>query len=102
MELFSLKLSIVAFVSRALEAIEFLQVALHSNFFGLGCPFHCGPSSIPSLLLALIIGFALGFCACAFLGWIVFQQFFRSPVNLRPRPPSWVPPDWLRGYLYEH
>ena len=50
-----------------LEAFDFLQLALSTNWFGLGCPYHCGQSTLPPIFLAFTIGTFIGFASCAFL-----------------------------------
>lgn len=60
--------------------------AVHSNLFGLGCPFYCHQPGFGSLLACFLLGCLVGAGSVAYLGWII-----RPHTN----------PNWLRpaGYL---
>ena len=78
-------------VLKFFELVEFARLAVSSNLFGLGCPFYCGSSSVPSLLLTLVLGFVLGFCSCALLLFYLYRYFsvqlgFSKPPSTSPRP----------------
>ena len=91
---FHLKTSMV-FASRIFDLIEFLQLGVNTNWFGLGCPLHCGGSSFPALALAFITGLTVGFSSCLLLAIYIFRLLhsssrFQQPVSLAL--------DRLRGY----
>ena len=75
---------------KVFELVEFARLAVSSNLFGLGCPFYCGPSTLPSLLLFLILGFALGFLTClaiiCYLYRYLAAQGFPQPFSAEARP----------------
>jgi len=75
---------------KVFELVEFARLAVSSNLFGLGCPFYCGPSSISSILLALILGFALGFLTCLAIFCYLYRHFFAQgfpqPFSAEARP----------------
>ena len=93
----------VALAGRFFEALEFIQLAVNSNWFGLGCPYHCGTSTLPSLFCAFILGLACGFLSCALLGIAVFRLLAlpldfgsAAPAQHRPRALSLAR---LQGYV---
>jgi len=74
--------------------VEFLRVGVVTNWWGLGCPQHCGPSSIPALIFAFCSGLGFGlflglvsFLFIAFrLGFLPYPAFFRSSEAHSYRP----------------
>lgn len=62
--------------------------ALSTNFWGLGCPYHCGGSSLPPFLVSLLPTFLDSFAAAVFLslpgfGFLAFLiHQLLSPVSL--------------------
>ena len=67
----------VGFVAWGLETIRLLQLGVSTNWFGLGCPSHCGSPAWPSLILAYLLGLFCGLAISAFLGtWIWYRAFF--------------------------
>ena len=70
---FFISRSMVAVLSRVFDVVEVLQLAVNSNWFGLACPHHCHPSSLPSLALAFVLGLTLGFLSGCFLAFYLFR-----------------------------
>ena len=72
----------VGWLSRAFDLLEFLQLGVSSNWFGLACPHHCGSSTFPALALAFLLGnlcgFLLGLSAACFLLRLIYPGFFPS------------------------
>ena len=50
-------MSFLAFVD---QVVGMAREAQSTNLWGLACPFHCGSSSLPSLLSAFLLGLVLG------------------------------------------
>ena len=44
-------------MDRVVGVVQLAQAAVSSSLFGLACPFHCGPVSLPSLALSFLLGF---------------------------------------------
>ena len=98
-ERFLISRSMVAALSRAFDFLEFLQLGVSSNWFGLACPHHCGSNSFPSLALFLLLGICFGFVlgfltACHLLR--IFAPGF-APTLQASEPSHTV--SRLRGYL---
>ena len=71
-----------------------------TNWWGLGCPAHCHPSGVPTLLLAFGFGTSLGFIfGCLSCLWI-FGLLTPSTFGLSC-PASSQPADRVRAYLHE-
>ena len=66
---------------------RFVHSGVSSNFWGLGCPFYCGPSSFAALALAFILGFG---CAAGLAAWALFYLWVHNHFN--PGPSSSAPP----------
>ena len=83
--------------------VEFLQLGVSSNWFGLACPHHCYPSALSSLALAFILGFCCGFSFAICLGFWAYQFLFQgqpsSSQGFRSPPGSRL--SRLQGYLHE-
>lgn len=94
----------VEVVARFLQGVEIFRWGLLTNWWGLGCPSHCGSPAASSLLLCLILGFFLGFALCLFICYFVLGAFLRDlPAPQRgPPPASWQEAHIhrLRGYLH--
>ena len=45
-----------AFMDSVLGVVRFLQAGIQTNWFGLACPHHCGPSSFSTVLAAFLAG----------------------------------------------
>ena len=75
----------------------FLQVgslvthALRTNFFGLGCPAHCGNPGLGSLLASFLLGLLVGISLCVGLAW-----FYLSGVSIQSQGSSPVTPSGHR------
>ena len=88
---FSCSSTYMGVVLKVFELVEFARLAVSSNLFGLGCPFYCGSSSIPSLLLSLVLGFVLGFCSCLLILFYIYRHCsvfagFPKPSSTSSRP----------------
>lgn len=85
------------------KVVEFLQLGISSNWFGLACPHHCGSSSLGLLGFTFLTGLLGGFILAASLSlWIYL--YLLAPSAVLPRQPL-VPAGRLarlQGYLHEH
>ena len=89
-------------VARIFQGVEFLRWGLLTNWWGLGCPAHCGTSSFSSWALAFILGFCFGFCLCAALAYYLIGFYLRLTSAPHPSPAGAArPSSRLGGYLYE-
>ena len=82
-----------------LKVVGLLRSAVDSNFFGLGCPFYCAPSSLPSLVLSFLLGvivgaFGVGYLVIRWWGLRTLVPNLLSEESAAPIHPR------LRGYLY--
>ena len=63
--------------------LRVIHSGLTSNLWGLACPFYCGPSGIPSLVLAFLFGFLCALCCVAVLlftfCWPVLSEHQATP-----------------------
>ena len=74
--------------------LDFLRVGARTNWWGLGCPSHCGPSAVHSLILAFIagLGFGLSIGLLAIpllamrLGFVLSVIPHHHPFSADPRP----------------
>ena len=65
--------------------IRLVHSGVSTNFWGLGCPFYCGPSSFAALALSFICGFPLA----SFLAvWISFHIWISGRPAAHPAPGS--------------
>ena len=86
--------------------LEFLRFGIVTNWWGLGCPSHCGAPSISSLGLAfssglgfgLLLGLAGSFILCFKAGLIVLPSSFRPSWSTERRRAT---SDRLAAYVYE-
>lgn len=46
----------VSWGARGSEILEFIRVGTSTNWFGLGCPAHCGAASWPAILPFYVLG----------------------------------------------
>ena len=86
--------------------LEFLRFGVVTNWWGLGCPSHCGTPSLSSFFLAfssglgfgLLLGLLLALFACFKIG-LISGPFSLSPswTSTRRRTGS----DRLAAYVYE-
>ena len=93
------------------SVLGLLRSGLESNWWGLACPYHCGPSSAWSLCLALLAGFALGILSglalsvllALKLGILSCPSALDPPEAHRPRPSGGLSPgaDRILAYLHE-
>ena len=98
---FPLKL-MVEVVARIFQGIELLRWGVVTNWWGLGCPAHCGSASFASWALAFILGLCCGFCTCAVLGYHLLGFYLRVTAPHHPTPSGANPsPHRLGGYVYE-
>ena len=89
------------------RSLPFVVEALRTNFYGLGCPVYCGNPSLPSLFLALTLGFLLGVAACITLAWLLGSHLLRDLSGHQPAHPATSAPSTSRysalvEYLDEH
>ena len=87
------------------KSLSFASEAVHSNFFGLGCPPYCSPPycTQPSLVLPAftgLLGFVLGCLATCYLLWAFCPLGF-SPSSSSPATPPSNRYSALVGYLHE-
>lgn len=67
-------MSFVGFVG---SVVGLTREAVLTNFWGLACPIHCSPSSIPLLALTFLVALLLGFLAgSAFSFWLLCSPSF--------------------------
>ena len=92
---FPLKLSMVVIASRFLEFIEFLQLGVRTNWFGLWCPLHCGSSSFASLALFFLLGWISGIASSCIFGFFILRLVHLPPAS---NPPISLALNRLRGY----
>ena len=71
-----------------LGVVRFVQGAVSTNLFGLGCPFYCTPPSLSLLALCFIAGVLTGVGGCA---WISYRLGFLSLPPFPCSPPSAAP-----------
>ena len=87
----------------ALRIISLVAEGAKSNWWGIGCPSHCGGLSLPLGLSLTLIGFLLGsLCTIILLIWLgLLHLWTSSPPGLatssEPRPVS----SRLQAYLNE-
>ena len=94
----------VEVVARILQGVEFLRLGLATNFWGLGCPAHCGSPAWPTIFLSLIIGIILGFFLCLLCIYYLLGLGLVPPATpSRPssRPVIQLAASRLRGDLHE-
>ena len=80
-----------------LRVVGILREGLTSNFWGLGCPIHCSPSSLPSILLALVLGWIAGVACCLCLAFRLGLLGLQAPSS-DPLPSAAA--RRLSGYLH--
>lgn len=85
-----------------LRVLGFVREGLTSNLWGLGCPIHCYPSTLPGLALAFVLGWICGFVC---LGYLAFRLGLWTFPHPSEAPPQRVPsPEAsalrLRSYLH--
>ena len=81
-------------MDRVVGVVQLAQAAVSSNLFGLACPFHCGPVSLPSLALSFLLGLISG------IGLVV-ALLVRFRHSLWPPAAPAAPSSRLAGYLHE-
>ena len=96
---FSSQESMVALLGHFWEVVELLQLASSTNWFGLGCPYHCGPSSFPSLGLSFILGLISGALIGFSIAWTLFRSLVIGPPPGSTSRPTDLPLSRLRGYV---
>ena len=74
-------LKLMNLISALGQAVAVTREALGTNLWGLGCPLHCYPSSIPLIALTFLVGIITG----AFL--LGFAIFWISHLPLHPTAP---------------
>ena len=89
--------SMVAGLSQFLDVIEFLQVAVGSNWFGLACPHHCAPSSFPTIALSFLLGLSFGLFLGCFLTFRIIHLLWSGLESSSPTSAAAL--SRLRGYL---
>ncbi len=98
----------VSVFSLGREFLEFAQLGVSTNWFGLGCPIHCGQPSWFSLGLVFLLGLLLGSLATVAIGAFLLLRLrhllsgpspFCSSSSSPSRPPD-LALDRLRGYLH--
>ena len=84
----------------AVSILTFVQGGVVSNWYGLGCPLHCGYPAWPSLFASLLRGLILGFALATFL--FLHCLGFRVQSTTTPWTVSSSPAATrLSRYLYE-
>ena len=68
-----------------LEALNFLQLGVSSNWFGFVCPPHCRGVGIGGLAASFLAGVI---CGSLLVAWFGFRYFWGSPVAPVPQPAS--------------
>ena len=52
--------------------IRFFQLGVQSNWFGLACPYHCGPPTWGALVALYLLGFLSGLvCVAGVVVWAI-------------------------------
>lgn len=97
----------VSVLSFGREFLEFARLGVATNWFGLGCPIHCGQPTWFTLGLTFLLGLSLGALAtattCIFLFLRLRHWTFGSSRSTSTTPaghPSDLALDRLRGYLH--
>lgn len=85
------------------RVVEFLQLGVSSNWFGLACPHHCYPSALPSLALSFVLGLFVGSIVTIGFGFWAFHLLLPrsspSSQGVHSHPGSRL--SRLQGYLHE-
>ena len=90
--------------ARIFEAVELFKLGVSTNWFGIACPHHCYPSSVPSLLLAFILGLIGGILITLTFGFALARWILGSSpsgTSFPYRSSSTLHLSRLRGYLHE-
>ena len=74
------------------EVVNFLQVGVSSNWFGLSCPPHCRGTDLGSLAASFLLGLIVGTVLVAWIGFRFFHPL--APLPVPAQTPPAVPHPW--------
>ena len=93
------------------SVLDFVRFGVETNWWGLGCPLHCGSPSVTALLLSFLSGLGFGlFLGALTIIYLAFKLGFLSwpsflvPAHTNPpaAPPAANPgANRLLGHLHE-
>ena len=93
----------VEVLAQVIQGLDFIRWGFLTNWWGFGCPSHCGSPSASSLFLFLLLGYLSGFVSCLACCYFLLGFYFRSYHPPRGSPASSGPEEHLarlRGYLH--
>ena len=65
--------------AQVIQGLDFIRWGFITNWWGLGCPSHCGPPSASSLFLFLLLGFLSRFLVCLACIYLLLFQASHCP-----------------------
>ena len=74
--------------------------ALSSNFFGLGCPAHCGAPGLGALIACFLGGLLVGFALCGLVAWVLLVPSLPVGIPENPSPGLQLRVNQLAQYLH--
>ena len=82
-----------------IRGVQFLVSGAATNWWGLGCPSHCGAPSLPLLFTVLLLGTCFGLLLAILLGaWLFFPSW--TSASSPPVASSDLPVARLRAYVH--
>lgn len=66
------------------STLEFVRLGIATNWWGIGCPSHCGSSSFPLVVFALLFGLSTGIL----LGLGLAFWILALPSSVQPSSPE--------------